>query len=381
MAKKRKVKSKPIKDIVGMPNMGITNYKVNLNKKSNTNPPFNTTKPLLANYITTVVIIAILVYFSSLFPKQEKEITTIKDEIIKEALKMDHFPVADSFIDDNYIKKLVKNRITDFHLDKRTYDIDFEDFTYVAEDEVIDYNAPELFPPKTEDENAVKPPMIAIVIDDMGFTGYKTDDFVKLEPPLTLSFLPYVKLLDKGLSDAYAGGHELMIHIPMEALNKRFNDAPDNLTTSMNADKIKEITRNTLKKFKFIVGINNHMGSKFMGDENSLRAFMSEIKDEKIFFLDSKTTPKSVGKKIANEFNVPFAARDIFIDNVQEKGKVLAQLEKLEVIAKKRGYAIGIGHPYKVTLEGLKEWMPKIKAKGFEIVPLSKIINQLKPSS
>jgi len=108
------------------------------------------------------------------------------------------------------------------------------------------------------------------------------------------------------------------------------------------------------------VGINNHMGSKFTADRSAMAALLKLIAARKLLFIDSATTANSVAMSSAAELGVPAARRDLFLDNVQEKAAIISQLRDLASMAKKRGRALAIGHPYKETLTALREFGPEL---------------------
>jgi len=56
-----------------------------------------------------------------------------------------------------------------------------------------------------------------------------------------------------------------------------------------------------------------------------------------------------------------FAQRHVFLDHVQDPNAIRFQIKKLISIARKKGRAIGIGHPYPSTWEVLREELPNIK--------------------
>jgi len=116
------------------------------------------------------------------------------------------------------------------------------------------------------------------------------------------------------------------------------------------------------------------MGSRLSKNRDALQMIMRALYERKMFYLDSLTTNDSIGWVVAKELNVPYAKRDIFIDNSKKPLDIALQLQKLEKIALQKGYAIGIGHPNLSTFEELTKWLPRIKQLGFKIVPLSEII-------
>jgi polysaccharide deacetylase 2 family uncharacterized protein YibQ len=133
--------------------------------------------------------------------------------------------------------------------------------------------------------------------------------------------------------------------------------------------------RKDLEAVPFITGVNNHMGSRFMEQGEKVRLMLSELKQRKLFFLDSRTTSKSQGYPIAQELDLRADTRDLFLDNESDVGYTKLQLQQLIRIARDHGSAIGICHPYPSTITALKEMIPQIKAEGIEIVPLSQALD------
>lgn len=221
-----------------------------------------------------------------------------------------------------------------------------------------------------------KKPVIAIVIDDMGISQQRTRDITSLKAPLTASFLTYSRNLDQQVINAKKAGHEIMIHVPMEA-QKRQDEAPDVLTTLMSGEEIKTRLENMLEKFDGVKGINNHMGSKLTEDETRMEAVMEVLKEKKLFFLDSKTSANSKAENAAKNQQVAYAHRHVFLDNNNDKAYILKQLGLVEKLAAKNGYAIAIGHPKSHTYEALKEWLKSLDKKNIKLVPLSKIVDVL----
>lgn len=225
------------------------------------------------------------------------------------------------------------------------------------------------------DKINVDVPLIAVVVDDMGINRKRTQDIISLQAPLTSSFLTYGQTLDKFAAEAKASGHEIMIHAPMEPKVKA-SLAPDTLMTDMDEVQIENTFAGMLSKFADIKvsGINNHMGSKFTEDETRLGYVMNMLKQRKMFFLDSKTTANSKGKKLAIDSNVDYVARDVFLDNENDYAYIMNQLEKAERIAAKKGFAVAICHPKSQTYSALKSWLEALPNKNIKLVHVSEII-------
>ncbi|NKD76540.1 divergent polysaccharide deacetylase family protein [Haematospirillum sp. H1815] len=215
---------------------------------------------------------------------------------------------------------------------------------------------------------------VAIVIDDMGVDQVRSRRVIDLPGPLTTSFLTFAHDLKHQARSAAAAGHELMMHMPMEPKGK-VSPGPDALLVRMGKEEIASRVHNMLDRMEDYVGINNHQGSKFTENEAGLKVVMTALKQRRLFFLDSRTSGQSVGGRIAEEEGVRTIDRDIFLDHENRPGYVEKQLALTEDLAKRRGYAIAIGHPRDATIGALRRWLPTLSSKGIALVPVSTLID------
>ena len=219
-------------------------------------------------------------------------------------------------------------------------------------------------------------PVIAIVIDDMGDNYKRTKDITSLQAPLTASFLTYPARLEQQIAASLKSGHEIMLHVPMQP-KSNINLSKDILTVEMSPAEVRTNFEKMLNRFTQVKGINNHMGSRLTEDEKRMAEIMKVLKAKGLFFLDSKTTPHSVGDKVARKYDVAYASRNVFLDNKNDVSYILKQLAHTENIARKNGYAVAIGHPKSQTYEALKRWLPTLEGKHLKLVPLSHIVSAL----
>ncbi len=236
-----------------------------------------------------------------------------------------------------------------------------------------------VIPKKSEKRPSLRihdgPVRVAVIIDDMGMARGYSADVIDLQAPLTLAFLPYAPDLAKVTAEARASGHELMVHVPMQAMDKGQNIGPVGLREGMSHEDFKhEFEEKILKAFDGYAGINNHMGSRLTKNEEAMSWVMQGIEDKGIYFIDSKTIGSSVAEDMAHHYDIPAASRDVFLDHIESLSAVRASLRRLENVAYNKGYAIAIGHPKPNTIKGLAEWLPTLKSKGIELVPVSAIV-------
>ena len=167
-----------------------------------------------------------------------------------------------------------------------------------------------------------------------------------------------------------------MLHQPMEPHNPNLDPGPGALYVGFSREKLDMILGENLSGVPFVAGVNNHMGSKLTAESTRLYQVFSILKEEGLFFIDSRSTAETAGRPSARLFQLPFAERDVFIDHDQDPDIIRGQIRKLVRIARKNGEAVGIAHPTKSTYLILKEMLPEMK-KEVQLVPASEIVHVL----
>lgn len=207
-----------------------------------------------------------------------------------------------------------------------------------------------------------KTPRIAIIIDDIGYDRKIALALFDLHPNITFSILPFSPYGRDISKKLHAKGAQLMLHLPMEPTEyPDVNPGPGAILSSMSPDQLLAQLKKDINDIPHIKGVNNHMGSKITANSAQMNQIFTILKKEQLFFIDSKTAPKSQGKASARLLNLQFAQRDVFLDNFQDIEYITGQFKQLIRIANKHGSAIGIGHPYKATLDALEQLLPKLK--------------------
>jgi polysaccharide deacetylase 2 family uncharacterized protein YibQ len=231
-----------------------------------------------------------------------------------------------------------------------------------------------VIPPAQEKEPL---PMVAIIIDDLGYDGEIAEKLSQLKAVLTFSILPHSPYQEKIARLSQSKGFETILHLPMEPMEyPSVNPGPGTLLTSMTPDQLLHQLEKDLDAVPFVKGVNNHMGSKMTAESSQMYQIFSILKKRGLFFVDSRTTADSLCKPSARLFQIPFAQRDIFLDHQQDAEFIRRQVKKLVQIPKRNGQAIGIGHPHLTTYNVLREMLPDLQ-KEVQLVPTSKIVRLL----
>lgn len=215
-------------------------------------------------------------------------------------------------------------------------------------------------------------PVIAIVIDDLGVAPSRVAAALALPAPMTMAVLPYAGNAVQVAVAARAHGHEVLVHLPMEAENGQ-NPGPQALLGALTPQEFAQRVNWNLSRFDGYIGVNNHMGSKLTQNSAAMGMLMAQLKQRGLLFLDSRTAAGTIAAATARNIGVTSLQRDIFLDNVITVESVRSQLRKTEDTARRNGYAIAIGHPHPETIAALTAWAADIKGRGFLLAPLSTI--------
>ena len=219
-----------------------------------------------------------------------------------------------------------------------------------------------------------QPPLISIIIDDLGNRYKDGKRAIALPGAITYSILPHLPFSQRLAQQAHALDKEVMLHLPMEAKNGKAL-GPGGLRQCMDEQQFKKVVHKNFAAFPHIVGFNNHMGSWLTEKPRMMRWVMQAAMFRgDIYFVDSRTTSESVAIQQAHKRGIRPAQRDIFLDYEENPQTVTRQLAALVQRARKNGTAIAIGHPYKATLDVLENWLPTLASQGIRLVTVSELI-------
>ncbi|MCI0693495.1 divergent polysaccharide deacetylase family protein [candidate division KSB1 bacterium] len=221
---------------------------------------------------------------------------------------------------------------------------------------------------------------IAIIIDDFGYaTGGVVNSLLRLDIPITYSIIPGLKFSKELAERLNKAGKAILIHMPMQALERRVESDGYSLLVNMNEKEIRERVRKAIAAVPHAVGMNNHMGSAATVRDSLLAPVFDELGKARLFFIDSRTNPNTHAFKLAKKMGLEAEINDIFLDNEESLEKVQQKMWQLADLAASRGSAIAIGHPHRYTLQAIQEIAPQLVQRGFQFVPVEELTH--KPAS
>lgn len=244
------------------------------------------------------------------------------------------------------------------------------------------------FPPKqgslvfcAENQRNNKELKMAIVIDDFGYDRKGVEEMLALDCTLTCAVMPCLPYSAEDSQRAREGGHEVILHMPMEA----YGNLPESwygstyIKTSDNKEQITEKLTQSLKSIGGAKLMNIHMGTAVSQNKPVMTDILSFCKEKSITFLDSRTIENTVCKAVGEDLKTKVLERDIFLEVNSTPNSHFAKERISEAIAlcKEKGSVIVIGHVGPVgtnqTAKAIKESLTEIKQAGIKIVPLSQI--------
>lgn len=216
---------------------------------------------------------------------------------------------------------------------------------------------------------------LAVIIDDMGASMQEARSLVAIGVPVTFSIIPGLHSYRDVAAFAASNGIETMIHIPMQSKEWPQRRLESNgLLISMEDTAIAAHLEQYIRDIPKAVGANNHMGSEFTEHEMQMRVVLQALKDKGMFFVDSVTSPQTVGQRVAMDMGVKFGRRNVFLDNEQDRTYIQGQLSQAVRLAKKTGASIVICHPHPATIKSLAALLPGLKKQGITLVSASRLV-------
>ena len=216
---------------------------------------------------------------------------------------------------------------------------------------------------------------VAIVIGGLSVSQTGTQAAIaKLPAEVTLAFAPQGNSIGRWMQAARQSGHEIVMQVPLEPFDyPKINPGRNTLTVAASADENLKNLRWALSRTTNYTGVMNYMGARFSADAAAMEPFMAELGKRGLAYIDDGSSARSLAPDLALKDGVPFVSGDTAIDAVQDRGAILKKLDGLEATARAKGFAVGIGSAFDVTVDTVASWVVEAKKRGIEIVPISAV--------
>ncbi len=225
-------------------------------------------------------------------------------------------------------------------------------------------------------------PVMSLVIDDLGYSLDNGKAAIELTGDHTYAILPGAVYSRQLATHAHTHGKEVILHLPMQSIQSSAAHEPNALNEAMNEDQLTANVHSLLASVPHIRGVNNHMGSHLTEFDFFMRPVMDSIRafNSRLYFLDSRTSPRSVAHAQALDAGLSAITRDVFLDHEQNIESIRLQYRIWQTKARELGSAIAIGHPFTSTLEVLREYLPATSGE-YRFLRLSRLIEERRAGS
>lgn len=220
---------------------------------------------------------------------------------------------------------------------------------------------------------------VAIVIDDFGNKMNGTEEMLRLPVKFTVAVMPFMPTTKQDAEEAHRLGHDVIVHMPMEpnrGLRKWLG--PGAITADLSDAEIRKRIEDAIDNVPHAIGMNNHMGSKITADERVMHIILMVCKERGLFFLDSRTTHKTIVPKVTKELKVPLLSNDLFLDDVITEQHIAKQIGEIRKHLESNDSCIAIGHvgaSGMKTAAVLKQTIPQMQSNyNVQFVKLSSML-------
>ncbi|MER9921393.1 divergent polysaccharide deacetylase family protein [Mesorhizobium sp. M0048] len=216
---------------------------------------------------------------------------------------------------------------------------------------------------------------VALVIGGLAVSQTGTQAAIaKLPAEVTLAFAPQGNSIGRWMQVARQGGHEVIMQVPLEPFDyPNVNPGRNTLTVAATPDENLKNLRWALSRTTNYTGVMNYMGARFSADATAMGPLMAELGKRGLAYVDDGSSARSLAPELALKDGVPFVGGDTAIDAVQDRGAILKKLDGLEATARAKGFAVGVGSAFDLTVDTVSSWVTEAKKRGIEIVPISAV--------
>ena len=211
---------------------------------------------------------------------------------------------------------------------------------------------------------------LSLIIDDLGQNLPRDRRVLALPGPVTTAIMPDTPHAAEFAREAHRAGKIVILHMPMDPATGPFAWHPE-----LPMEELEKRLNAAFKAVPYASGINNHMGSRMTVEPKAMAWLMADLQRRHKFFVDSRTSARTVAAAQAQKIGLASVSRDVFLDDEQTERAITVQLQTAISLARKQGSAVMIGHPYPQTLAVLERELPRLKAQGIEWIDIKSMIS------
>lgn len=215
---------------------------------------------------------------------------------------------------------------------------------------------------------------MAVVVDDCGYDLGPVESLTALPIDMSFSIIPFKANSTAALKLIIKNEQLPMLHLPMEPMNAEASSEKRMVTVAMTKEEVQKFTEEAIDSLPGIKGVNNHQGSRATSNKATMEAVLEVVRDNGLFFLDSRTIASSVAYKVARQLDISTGRNSLFLDNSSNVDSIKTQIWKAANIANKYGSVIVICHARPATAKAWLDVYKDVQQAGINFVPVTDLL-------
>ncbi|WAM31351.1 divergent polysaccharide deacetylase family protein [Caldicellulosiruptor naganoensis] len=224
---------------------------------------------------------------------------------------------------------------------------------------------------------------VALIFEDAGMDEQEVQKLLEIDPPFNVAIMPFLPFSNKIALMCSQKKKEALIHLSMEpedqntiwlASRSIMNNTPD--------DEIERIFKDAMANIPQSRGFSIHFGTLVCTNDRIVEKLCNLAKENNMIIVDSTASAKSLFPRIGKQKGVDVISHDVIVDTKNELKSIQDRFRLLFNIAKKKGFAVGIGHLGQdgglTTIEAFKEAVKDAQRENIKFVFVSDIVKFIK---
>jgi polysaccharide deacetylase 2 family uncharacterized protein YibQ len=169
--------------------------------------------------------------------------------------------------------------------------------------------------------------------------------------------------------------HEVLLHLPMEPKGyPRIDPGKDAILLDLSRIEIEDRIMRCLSAVGPVQAVVSRLGGAALNDPDVMRAVLDELKRRDLPFIDANPAGPSMVEEIGEETGARTLVAGATIDDGKGTAAALrARIREIAATAAQKGSLVVMVRPSALVLDVLESELPKIRAQGVELVPISRL--------
>jgi polysaccharide deacetylase 2 family uncharacterized protein YibQ len=220
--------------------------------------------------------------------------------------------------------------------------------------------------------NPGKRPRVAIVVTGLGLDSDLTKSALKgLPGGVTLAFSAYAPGLYGWTEQARAGGHEILMQLPMDGHDVGRHDAgPKALRASLSPDANRERLHWALSRFVGYVGVMGARREALSERADAFAPVLDDVLGRGLLYLQPRPAAAQTPTAPARD---GVAHVDLWLAPVLDPDAIDRRMRLAEALARGRGWVVAGVRAYPVTINAVRRWARALKDRDLALAPLTAV--------